>query len=107
LLIKCGNAKPTNYYFQEFQDETTELDIWARLNIKMDAIAKSTLIENVLTTQPSRVSYIFGEPWPLWLNGVKVTSYLHAELLTFIGKQVATQYWMKRKGGGSTPFCGD
>jgi hypothetical protein len=96
-LFLQRTTTPAFQHVKGHQDEHMDLDIWARLNIKMDASAKSYLVEEVLVQKLPPVYRIFGEPWPILLAGVKQISDLRKNLLYFIGKQTAEPFWKKRK----------
>ena len=79
-----------------------DLDEWARLNIDINDGAK----ERWLRSKDSRTQqqYIFGEPWPFWVPGQKVTKEVQETIMDHIDGTTICEYWesKKRFGNGST-----
>ena len=78
-----------------------DLDEWASLNIDMDDGAK----EHWLRSKDARTrqQYIFGEPWPFWVAGRKVTKEVPEIIVDHIDGMTIREYWesKKRFGNGS------
>ena len=75
----CRNC-PVTLKFRHVKGHQDDLDEWASLNIEMDDGAK----EHWLRSKNSRTrqQYIFGEPWPFWVAGRKVTKEVPETIVT-------------------------
>ena len=70
------------------------LDEWASLNVAMDDGAK----EHWHRTQECRnhSPYIFGEPWPFWIAGTKITKDVATNISEHIDGVNLCEYWEKK-----------
>jgi hypothetical protein len=85
------------------QDDLTplgQLDIFGQLNVKMDAKAKEHWTRTVGTTNQSR---LLGEPWPLYVGGIKVTSNLRDRVREGCLSPNALKYWSNKRQFRSAP----
>jgi hypothetical protein len=75
-------------------DYSDELDTWAQRNIQMDLKAKAHL--SIATKQPRHYS-IAGEPWQLWVKGVKLTKSIQSTTYAAVQGEYSEQYWRGKK----------
>ena len=95
MLRKCP-IKLKFRHVKGHQDDVCDavLDEWAELNIAMDDGAK----EHWHRCKDRQVGppYIFGEPWPLWVAGRKVTKELVTTVVDHIDGQKVCDYWASK-----------
>ena len=92
MLRKC----PIQFKFRHVkghQDDNfdAELDDWAMLNIAMDDGAKEEWYKS--KDQRAPAPYIFGEPWPFWVAGRKVTKEVSSTIAEHIDGSKICEYW--------------
>ncbi len=78
------------------QDEgpSVNLDIYAKLNIEMDEMAKMHL----RTAQQSpRHFFTINEPWSVWVDNYKLTSELDKVLYELVHAPLARSYWANKQ----------
>lgn len=82
-------------------DVEATLDRWALLNIQMDEEAKVHWLR--IKGQKAQHERVFGEPWPLWIAGKKVSTSIGNEIDEVTkGSRIST-HWDERGrfGAGS------
>ena len=72
-------------------DFQAELDEWALLNIEMDDGAKEHW--HRCKDIQNKAQYVFGEPWPLWVAGTKVTKDVASTISEHIDGRKLIEYW--------------
>jgi hypothetical protein len=79
------------------QDSSTEeekLNLWARLNISMDVLAKQRPASHDRQPNPEDQRYaVDGEPWQLFLDGVKVSKNLQSRVFQHCATPALEAYW--------------
>jgi hypothetical protein len=74
-------------------DQSSDLDLWAQRNIKMDQWAK----DHIQTARhSSRHFNIPGEPWQLWAKDKKVTKHILPTLYETIFAYTSKEYWRSK-----------
>lgn len=84
-----------------FPGET--LDLWARLNISMDLLAKQRRALHDRRADPEDLQHdIEGEPWQLILNGQKVCKNFKDRLFQHCAAPALMEYWKSRRLAATT-----
>jgi len=76
------------------EDMTDELDDWAKRNILMDSRAKAHL---QVARQLLRHYNIAGEPWQLWVQGIKLTTDIQGSIYSAVHDAESLQYWEAKR----------
>jgi hypothetical protein len=100
LIVACHNIRdrcPIQWRFRHVkghQDDNpnAELDEWAKLNIDMDLRAKTFWYSRSSQSRPIQYA-IHAEPWSVWINGRKLCTDLHAQVVDHIHGTAALHWW--------------
>jgi hypothetical protein len=74
-----------------------DLDIYEQLNEEMDSACKKWWKDTESTRIPKQ-QLIQDEPWPVYIDGTKVTSQLHNTLIKWCQRRKAQAYWNRKLG---------
>ena len=101
MLSQC----PVELHFRHVKghqddDFYAELDEWAKLNIEMDDGAKEHWYR--FRDQRSQSQYVYGEPWPLWIAGTKLTKEVARNITEHIDGEAICEYWKEKGRFGSS-----
>jgi len=76
-------------------DVTSDLDVWAQQNARMDAAAKQHIA--IAKAMPRHFN-IPGEPWQLWVEGRKITSKIQESIYSAVHRPESEAYWENKEG---------
>jgi hypothetical protein len=79
---------------QDNETSFDNLDMLSQINVRMDQLAKEYWKQ---TLGQRSLQAITGEPWPLLLDGQKVTSNMREKLRDFCLSKGALLYWQKKR----------
>jgi hypothetical protein len=75
-------------------DVTSDLDVWAQQNVRMDAAAKQHIA--IAKAAPHHFD-IPGEPWQLWVEDRKITSKIQESIYSAVHRPESEAYWEKKE----------
>eukprot|EP00978_Attheya_sp_CCMP212_P018718 scaffold51741_cov38-Attheya_sp.AAC.1 len=92
-------------WIKEHQDSmpgvSSNLDLWARLNVEMDLLAKQRrALHDRNPLQTDAQQHIEGETWRVFLNGIKVSNNLKSRLYEHCSGPALLEYWKTCRLGG-------
>jgi hypothetical protein len=72
--------------------DTLKLDLWEKLNVEMDSLARGHL--QVTVTLP-RHQVLKREPWSVWIQDIKLVNNVSTTLYDFVQSEAVQTYWAK------------